>query len=496
MATGGANGRGPAKFASQRPVSESRIEREGLKPGVPAPLFALPGLDGRDESLIAYRGRRVILVFSDPRCGPCNDVAPELVRLHAQNPELQIIMVSRGELGENRTKAQEHGFAFPVVLQEGWKLSKDYGIFATPVAFLIDEGGTIAKPVAIGADAIVAIASSRGSADRKSRPLLPAVAAMTLSRWRAIKHVAAGFAAAVVMNPLRASAATCATSANCLPGQSCVAGTCQGSATCASSANCPAGQACVGGLCQAACPTGYTLCNGTCVNFQTNATACGACGNSCGGANPICFNAWCVPPCPPGTTRCATGPGPGACVNFQTNSGNCGSCSHICSSGQTCINGVCQGSGICASSANCPAGQTCVAGMCQGPATCTTAASCPAGQVCVAGVCQAACPPGFTKCNGTCVNLLSDAANCGACGLVCSGDKGCTAGACVSVVCPPGLTKCGKTCVDLKKDANNCGECRKRCRRGSYCIDGKCRAHRTGLREMWQRLRRFRERIA
>ena len=508
MAAGGATDRGPAKLPTQRAVTDSRIERNGLKPGVRAPLFTLPDLDGRQESLVAYRGRRVLLVFSDPRCGPCNDVAPELVRLHAHNPALQIVMVSRGELTENRTKAQEHGFPFPVVLQDGWKLSKAYGIFATPVAFLIDEEGTIAKPVAIGADAIVAIASSSEAGDRRSRPRLPGVAAMTLSRWRAIKHVAAGFVTAVFMNPARAAAATCTSSAscsygqicvggqcqyaactssgtcpaglacigglcqpcqssaNCPAGQSCVAGACQGSATCASSANCPAGQTCVQGLCQSACPPGYTLCNGTCVNFQTDAGACGACGNVCSGANSICFNGWCVPPCPPGMTRCASVPGPGTCVNVQTSATSCGACGIVCASGQTCVNGVCQGSGTCTSSANCPA-----------------------GQVCVAGVCQPACPPGFTKCNGACVNLQTDSANCGACSNVCSGDSGCTNGACVSVVCPPGLTKCGKTCADLKKDTRNCGECGKRCPRGTYCIDGKCRAHRTGLREMWQKLR-------
>ena len=41
-------------------------------------------------------------------------------------------MVSRGELEENRRKAEASAVEFPVVLQPGWKLSKQYGIFATP----------------------------------------------------------------------------------------------------------------------------------------------------------------------------------------------------------------------------------------------------------------------------------------------------------------------------------------------------------------------------
>jgi hypothetical protein len=49
---------------------------------------------------------------------------------------------------------------------------------------------------------------------------------------------------------------------------------------------------------------------------------------------------------------------------------------------------------------------------------------------------------------------------------------------------------CGKKCVNIKTDPANCGACGKQCPRGTYCIDGKCRAHRTALREMWQKLTR------
>jgi peroxiredoxin len=67
-------------------------------------------------------------------------------------------MVSRGELEENRRKADEHDLRFPVVIQPRWKVSKQYGIFATPVAFLIDEEGVISRKVARGVDEILALA--------------------------------------------------------------------------------------------------------------------------------------------------------------------------------------------------------------------------------------------------------------------------------------------------------------------------------------------------
>jgi peroxiredoxin len=144
----------------ERPLSESRVEREGLKAGTPAPAFSLPDIRGGTTSLEAFRGRRVLLVFSDPHCGPCDALAPELVRLHAEHRDngLAVVMVGRGDAEENRRKAAQHGFEFPVVLQDRWKLSKEYGIFATPVAFLIDEHGVIARNVGTGAAEILALA--------------------------------------------------------------------------------------------------------------------------------------------------------------------------------------------------------------------------------------------------------------------------------------------------------------------------------------------------
>jgi thiol-disulfide isomerase/thioredoxin len=98
--------------------------------------------------------------FTDPHCGPCDQIAPELVRLHRQHNAngLALVMVGRGDAEENRKKAELNGFDFPVALQKKWELSKQYGIFATPVVFLINEEGVIARNVAIGADAILELA--------------------------------------------------------------------------------------------------------------------------------------------------------------------------------------------------------------------------------------------------------------------------------------------------------------------------------------------------
>ena len=138
----------------------SGIGGSGLKAGTPAPVFQLPNLQGRLVSLQEFRGRRMLLLFSDPQCGPCDELTPHLVRLHREGAKdgLGVIVVGRGSAEENRRKAEQHGMEFPVLLQDRkWKVSKAYETLATPAAFLIGEDGVIARNPAIGRDAILAL---------------------------------------------------------------------------------------------------------------------------------------------------------------------------------------------------------------------------------------------------------------------------------------------------------------------------------------------------
>jgi hypothetical protein len=66
-------------------------------------------------------------------------------------------MISRREPKANRAKVKEHALTFPVVLQQHWEISLLYGMFATPMAYLIDERGVIANAVAVGVEPILAL---------------------------------------------------------------------------------------------------------------------------------------------------------------------------------------------------------------------------------------------------------------------------------------------------------------------------------------------------
>jgi peroxiredoxin len=170
------NGNGRENRFSNRSLARSKIKRDGLKAGTLAPDFRLPRLDGRgDLALSELRGKRVLLVFSSPHCGPCNALAPELEKFHREqrNSEriltptgslsdgerqssdgISVVMISKAEPKENRAKVKEHGLTFPIVLQQQWEVSRRYAMFATPIAYMVDQAGIISHDVAVGVESI------------------------------------------------------------------------------------------------------------------------------------------------------------------------------------------------------------------------------------------------------------------------------------------------------------------------------------------------------
>ena len=128
----------------------------GLPVGSPAPAFRLSGLHGETLTLDALRaaGKPTLLVFSDPGCGPCNALLPDLGRWERDHGGvLTVALVSRGAPEANRAKVAEHGIG-RVLLQEDREVSRDYQANGTPSAVVVLADGTIGSPVAAGAEAI------------------------------------------------------------------------------------------------------------------------------------------------------------------------------------------------------------------------------------------------------------------------------------------------------------------------------------------------------
>jgi peroxiredoxin len=165
---------GGSVLATSQNGTPVRQEAEGLPVGSEAPDFSLSGLYGETFTLEALRtpGKPVMMLFTDPGCGPCNAMLPEVGRWQEEHREkLTLALVSRGEMEENKTKAQEHALK-NVVLQKDWEVSESYEIRGTPSAVLVSADGKLASPVAGGDEGIRALLSY-AVGERAQLPMQP-----------------------------------------------------------------------------------------------------------------------------------------------------------------------------------------------------------------------------------------------------------------------------------------------------------------------------------
>lgn len=135
----------------------------GLPVGSPAPSFKLEGIYGETMTLDALRaqGKPVMLLFTDPGCGPCNALLPDIAKWQKDHSGvLTIGLISSGTADANRNKAAEHGIA-QVLLQNQREVSTEFKAHGTPSAVMVSADGKIESPVAAGSAAIRQLVASR-----------------------------------------------------------------------------------------------------------------------------------------------------------------------------------------------------------------------------------------------------------------------------------------------------------------------------------------------
>ncbi len=143
--------------------------------GTAAPDFDLPDLDGNKHTLAEYRGRRLLLIFFSPHCGFCTRMADALAALPPQGEDGRPmpLVISTGTVDDHRDLVQEYGLKCALLLQPAMEVANRYSAQGTPTGYLIDEDGKIASPIAIGADALLALAAPTPAVDKAAADAVP-----------------------------------------------------------------------------------------------------------------------------------------------------------------------------------------------------------------------------------------------------------------------------------------------------------------------------------
>jgi hypothetical protein len=257
---------------------------------------------------------------------------------------------------------------------------------------------------------------------------------------------------------------------------------------------CAAGQSCAAGRCTTICAPGQTVCGATCRATQTDPDHCGACDMACPtpmNTTRFCAAGACGTSCRAGFGDCDSNAGTGCEASLDTVT-NCGGCGRACSpanASASCVMGACRIGACNAGYADCNMAATdgCEANLNADAANCGACGrACGGAQVCLAGSCVERCPSGQTSCGGACTSTAFDPNHCGACGRACpivpNTLRACASGVCVPGVCAPGFADCNRNAVDgcevaVGTDPTNCGACGNVCNVAngtSVCRDGAC----------------------
>jgi peroxiredoxin len=120
-----------------------------LQPGLPAPDFVLPGLDGKQVSLGDYKGKVVFLNIWATWCPPCREEMPSMEKLYKElrGEDFEILAVSIDTAGVTAVAPfmKEFHPSFLVLLDPAGKIKNLYGTTGVPESFIINKEGRIEK---------------------------------------------------------------------------------------------------------------------------------------------------------------------------------------------------------------------------------------------------------------------------------------------------------------------------------------------------------------
>jgi thiol-disulfide isomerase/thioredoxin len=115
-----------------------------LKEGDIAPDFSYTTVDGKSGTLADLKGSVVLLNLWASWCGPCVAEMPDIARLKADYPEVEILAVNVSDDAEDAQDfIDRYGYDFSWVLDKQGTISALYPTDGIPYTVIIDKEGVI-----------------------------------------------------------------------------------------------------------------------------------------------------------------------------------------------------------------------------------------------------------------------------------------------------------------------------------------------------------------
>ncbi|MBN2489760.1 MAG: redoxin family protein [Planctomycetes bacterium] len=150
----------PGSTAQESDPKEPPAPKLAVKPGEPAPEFALPDHEGKVLKLSDFKGKVVVLEWFNPEC-------PFVTRSHTEGSLKGLaarwhkqgvvwLAINSGAPGlqghgipKNRAAAAKWGMDHPILFDESGAVGRKYGALTTPHLFVIGKDGKLVYQGAI-----------------------------------------------------------------------------------------------------------------------------------------------------------------------------------------------------------------------------------------------------------------------------------------------------------------------------------------------------------
>lgn len=131
---------------------------EGLPLGTPVPALRLPDIDGEIAGIaeiVAGQGQTLVL-FWNPDCGFCDAMREDILAWERGRPAdaAELLVVSAGDADDIRGD----GFRSRVLVDPDFAAGTAFRAGGTPAAVLVGAGGQIGSDLAVGPEAVLALA--------------------------------------------------------------------------------------------------------------------------------------------------------------------------------------------------------------------------------------------------------------------------------------------------------------------------------------------------